>query len=382
MLDARCLSAFLLPLSFEAYDYTRLGMRLRKNDPTGNYWYDADGVSPASPVLSDGYSTFTPGISEINGGGSRFYLADAQGNSRGLLDGGQGNTDGYNWDAFGNSVSRSGANPTAYAWNEGAGYQSDADSGLKLLGHRYYDSRTGRFISQDPTGAGGNWYAYCGNSPMNQADPSGLDSTLFTVPGSWTQAQIEAYTAQNYGDGVYNITTNGKVTGTFTVANMLFGSSSAGLALGVTGEFLQGTDNHNRYYGASSTQSRQMKSSTSYFNAVLSQIIDGKKHGSVGTLAAFGYTLLDSLTLDGTEAQLGAYTWKFTDPNNPNAGIDIKNDITLNSLFYHIAEPLGNRPTLEYDSNTGTFDLHPQHYQDPVSGAYGTIHQTLHLNFP
>ena len=174
MLDARCLSAFLLPLSFEAYDYTRLGMRLRKNDPTGNYWYDADGVSPASPVLSDGYSTFTPGISEINGGGSRFYLADAQGNSRGLLDGGQGNTDGYNWDAFGNSVSRSGANPTAYAWNEGAGYQSDADSGLKLLGHRYYDSRTGRFISRDPAGDGDNWYGYCGNDPMGKTDPSGL----------------------------------------------------------------------------------------------------------------------------------------------------------------------------------------------------------------
>ena len=81
-------------------------MRLRKSDPTGSYWYDADGVSPASDVLSDGHTTFTPGTSEINGNGSRFYLPDAQGNSRGLLDGGQGNPDGYNWDAFGNSVSR------------------------------------------------------------------------------------------------------------------------------------------------------------------------------------------------------------------------------------------------------------------------------------
>ena len=96
-----------------SYTCTGLGMRLRKNDPTGNYWYDTDGVSPASPVLSDGYSTFTPGISEINGNRSRFYLADAQGNSRGLLDGNEANTDGYNWDAFGNSVSRFGTNPTA-----------------------------------------------------------------------------------------------------------------------------------------------------------------------------------------------------------------------------------------------------------------------------
>ena len=153
-------------------------MRLRKNDPTGNYWYDADGVDPASNVLSDGYSTFTPGIGETHGTGNNtyasvFYLADAQGNSRGLLDGSQNNPDGYNWDAFGNSVSRFGTNPTAYAWNEESGYQSDNDSGLKLLGHRYYDSRTGRFISQDPAGAGDNWYAYCGNDPVNRADPSG-----------------------------------------------------------------------------------------------------------------------------------------------------------------------------------------------------------------
>jgi RHS repeat-associated protein len=149
-------------------------MRLRKNDPTGNYWYLCDGVSPASPVLSDGYTTFTPGISEINGSGSRFYLPDAQGNSRGLLDSNQNGTDGYNWDAWDNSVSRVGGNPTAFAWNEASGYQSDGDSGLKLLGHRYYDSRTGRFISQDPAGDGDNWYSYCDNDPMDETDPEGL----------------------------------------------------------------------------------------------------------------------------------------------------------------------------------------------------------------
>ena len=149
-------------------------MRLTKSNPTGGYSYLSDGVSPASDVLSDGYSAFTPGISEINGAGSRFYLADAQGNSRGLLDAGQGNPDGYNWDAFGNAVSRLGTNPTAYAWNEESGYQSDNDSGLKLLRHRYYDSWTGRFLSQDPAGDGDNWYGYCGNDPMDEVDPAGL----------------------------------------------------------------------------------------------------------------------------------------------------------------------------------------------------------------
>ena len=149
-------------------------MRLTKSDPTGSYSYLADGISPASDVLTDGHSTFTPGISEVNGLGSRFYPPDAQGNSRGLLDSSQTAQDGYNWDGFGNLVSRFGSNPTGFAWNVSSGYQSDNDSGLRLLGHRYYDSRTGRFISQDPAGDGDNWYAYADNDPMDGVDPDGL----------------------------------------------------------------------------------------------------------------------------------------------------------------------------------------------------------------
>jgi len=178
-------------------------MRLRKSDPTGNYWYLCDGVSPASDVLSDGYTSFTPGLSEITGAGSRFYLPDAQGNSRGLLDGGQVNTDGYNWDGWGNLVSRIGSNPTGFAWGGGSGYQTDNDSGLKLLGHRYYDSRTGRFLSQDPAGDGDNWYAYCGNDPMDATDPEGLKELAPTddpnVPDNWMY-RPDLYQGCNAGD--------------------------------------------------------------------------------------------------------------------------------------------------------------------------------------
>ena len=53
------------------------------------------------------------------------------------------------------------------------GYQSDGDSGLMLLGHRYYDASTGRFLSRDPVGDGSNWYVYCGNNPILNADPTG-----------------------------------------------------------------------------------------------------------------------------------------------------------------------------------------------------------------
>jgi RHS repeat-associated protein len=53
------------------------------------------------------------------------------------------------------------------------GYQTDS-SGLHLLGHRYYDSSVGRFITRDPIGDGSNWYAYCGNDPGCHVDPSWL----------------------------------------------------------------------------------------------------------------------------------------------------------------------------------------------------------------
>jgi RHS repeat-associated protein len=76
-------------------------------------------------------------------------------------------------DAFGNTVSRTGTNPTPFGFAGQWQYQADTDSGLMLLGNRYYDSEAGRFISKDPIKDGDNWYAYCGNNPLAWVDPEG-----------------------------------------------------------------------------------------------------------------------------------------------------------------------------------------------------------------
>jgi RHS repeat-associated protein len=65
-----------------------------------------------------------------------------------------------------------GARPFGFAGQHG--YQTDTDTGLMRLGHRYYDSSTGRFISRDPIRDGYNWYTYCSNNPVNAIDPQGL----------------------------------------------------------------------------------------------------------------------------------------------------------------------------------------------------------------
>ncbi len=61
------------------------------------------------------------------------------------------------------------------------GYYYDKDIDLYYLNARYYDGRTGRFISPDAPsylGANGdlnsyNLYAYCSNNPVMYADPEG-----------------------------------------------------------------------------------------------------------------------------------------------------------------------------------------------------------------
>ena len=45
------------------------------------------------------------------------------------------------------------------------------------LRNRYYDPSIGRFTTEDPVKDGDNWYAYCGNNPVNYIDPWGLAVT-------------------------------------------------------------------------------------------------------------------------------------------------------------------------------------------------------------
>ena len=60
------------------------------------------------------------------------------------------------------------------------GEYQDLCSGLIYLRNRYYDSIIGRFITEDPTKSGINWYVYSNNNPVNYIDPLGLDAIIIT----------------------------------------------------------------------------------------------------------------------------------------------------------------------------------------------------------
>ena len=113
----------------------------------------------------------------------RVYTFDHSGNLAQRLDASANVLGTYAFDAFG---LRTGTDSTTdpYAGFEGGwGYYADAETGLSLLGHRYYDTGTGRFITRDPIGydGGGDLYAYVENNPISEIDPEGTDGYLHDV---------------------------------------------------------------------------------------------------------------------------------------------------------------------------------------------------------
>jgi len=163
----------------DTFTYNGLGLRVAKSDSTGSYSYVCDGTTPGSPVLSDGHTVFTAGLSSTISGVTSFRHEDALGSLRFLTGSGQNVLGSSVFEAFGAPVGATGSTAgTSFGFVGGADCQTDADTGLVLMGHRYYDGRLGRFINQDPAAAGTNWYIYAYNDPVNNADPLGLDAPL------------------------------------------------------------------------------------------------------------------------------------------------------------------------------------------------------------
>src|SRR5439155_25048358 len=106
-------------------------------------------------------------VSERAGSTSKYYHGDQLGSTRGITNSSQTVTDSREYDTFGLVVATSGSTATPFGFAGGHGYQADPDSGLMLLGARYYDASTGRFISRDPIQyeGGFNLYAYTQNDP-------------------------------------------------------------------------------------------------------------------------------------------------------------------------------------------------------------------------
>ena len=153
---------------------------------------------------------------------------DVQGNIIALLDANGKVVVEYVYDAWGNhavldangndltdSSHIGNRNPFRYR-----GYFYDVETGLYYLQTRYYDPEVGRFLNMDSISYadpeqihGLNLYAYCGNDPVNNIDPTGhfLVALLLALGG---------------------IVAGGLITGTVAAANRPKGESFGGAFLG------------------------------------------------------------------------------------------------------------------------------------------------------
>jgi RHS repeat-associated protein len=138
---------------------------------TRTYTYGLQRISQnLSPAVS-GNSTWTPSFYVYDGGGSVRQLT----NSNGTV------TDEYEYDAYGNSFTKSGTTPNNYLYR---GEQYDSDLGLYYLRARYYNPATGRFLSRDPEAGKPidpktlHKYLYANGDPINGIDPMGREDLV------------------------------------------------------------------------------------------------------------------------------------------------------------------------------------------------------------
>jgi RHS repeat-associated protein len=168
-----------------------------------------------------------------------YFGYDGQGSVRYLTDSDGNVTDTYDYDAFGNLLSRTGTTDNNYLYT---GEQWDFDLEMYFLRARYMDTDSGRFWGMDsweginPEPNSLHKYNYCYQNPFNNVDPSGM-SPLAQMAMTVTISNILAnvvLTGLFVGDMVQNAGVNrSKMIYVSLRADGLFGKYGLGGGGGV-----------------------------------------------------------------------------------------------------------------------------------------------------
>jgi RHS repeat-associated protein len=163
--------------------YNADGLRAWKQSSAGTTYFVYDGLTPIAEANSSGTVTAVNtwganGLASrrsVSSGSSTFYTFDVQGSTAQRLDLNGNVLGSYCFDAYGTRYSTDNSSDPYTGFGAQHSYYRDAETGLSLLGHRYYDPGQGRFLNRDPIGYGGglNLYAYTRNRPLQFIDPNG-----------------------------------------------------------------------------------------------------------------------------------------------------------------------------------------------------------------
>jgi len=188
------------------FTYSGDGLRRTKVPDTSqptvearSYLWDLSKRTPR--VLSDGRNFYVWGLQLLGRidttAGDRHVYHDLTGNVRQLANANGSVTASYAYDSFG-GLRQSADNDSTYK-NE---FQykdeiADAGTGTIYLRARYYDPKSGRFISRDPVAGytaspqSLNGYAYARSNPVMRSDPTGMnpdDTVTYVTPqGEYTK---------------------------------------------------------------------------------------------------------------------------------------------------------------------------------------------------
>lgn len=137
------------------YNYGPNGLAMRSSAPSTYYVYSFDHLGSLVQTFYSG--TSSPGLAQ------RTVIYDAFGKLW--------------WDKTSGGSTFTTPDPPGFAGQWGAYTDhetrpSDQNTPLVLMGVRYYDPITARFVTRDPA-LGINDYAYCGNNPVGRADADG-----------------------------------------------------------------------------------------------------------------------------------------------------------------------------------------------------------------
>ena len=168
------------------FSYDPFGRRIKKSSSAGTSIYAFDGDNLIEETSSSGavvtrYAQQGLNLDEplamLQSSTTSYYSLDALGSVSSLSNGAGALAQTYTFDSFGNQTASSGSltNPFRFA-----GRELDSETGLYYFRARYYDSKIGRFLSENPVGFQGgdnNVYRYSFNDPVNLEDPTGLTVT-------------------------------------------------------------------------------------------------------------------------------------------------------------------------------------------------------------
>ena len=162
------------------YRYDGDGRRVERADASGTTRFVYDGDQPVLETNGSNQTTLyrTPGAGWVRNGAQRFDYETALGSTVETRDQSGAVVGRTEYDAFGvESYVGATTDRGSYRFAGAKGYVSDDATGFEMLGARYYLPWLGRFLTQDPIGHEGglNLYAYCGNSPLLNVDPDGLE---------------------------------------------------------------------------------------------------------------------------------------------------------------------------------------------------------------